>query len=71
MQSDEHTLEFLLDSRKRTVVADHWHRTLTDPGRPYKFQNAEKLINDFFNEVERVLIERGVPLNVVADADEE
>lgn len=37
----------------------------------YPFTNAEKLIDDFFNEVERVLTECGVPLDVVADDDEE
>jgi len=43
----------------------------TDPGRSYPFTSAEKLINDFFSEVERVLTERGVPLDVIADDDEE
>jgi hypothetical protein len=58
-------------SRERTVVADHWHRTHADPGRPYRFKNAEKLIEDFFNEIERVLTERGVPFDVIADDYEE
>src|ERR671911_3221908 len=39
-------------------ASDHWHRTEHDPGRPYAFKNAETLIEDFFNEVERVLDER-------------
>lgn len=44
---------------------DHWHRTENDPGRPYEFKDAETLIEDFFNEVERVLGERGVGTSVV------
>jgi hypothetical protein len=45
---------------------DHWHRTETDPGRPYRFKDAESLIDDFFDEVERVLGERGIGTAVVA-----
>jgi hypothetical protein len=52
--------------RKRPAVADHWHRTEDDPGRPYQFVSAEKLVDDFFDEVERVLIERGIPFVVTA-----
>lgn len=58
-------------AKRRAAVADHWHRTHADPGRPYPFTSAEKLIDDFFNEVERVLTERGVPLDVIADDNEE
>ena len=36
-----------------------------DAGRPYAFVNAEQLIDDFFDEVERVLSERGVPFDNV------
>jgi hypothetical protein len=45
--------------------ADHWHRTEHDPGRPYAFKDAETLIDDFFDEVERVLSKRGVGTTVV------
>jgi hypothetical protein len=51
--------------KKRSRAMDHWHRTQTDEGRPYAFKDAEKLISDFFAEVERVLTERGVPFEVV------
>jgi Family of unknown function (DUF6516) len=44
---------------------DHWHRTETDRGRPYQFKDAETLIDDFFNEVERVLSARGIGMAVV------
>jgi Family of unknown function (DUF6516) len=46
-------------------ASDHWHRTENDPGRPYAFKDAETLIEDFFDEVERVLGEGGVGTTVV------
>ena len=52
--------------RRRETASDHWHRTENDPGRPYRFKDAETLIDDFFNEVERVLAEYGVGMAVVA-----
>jgi hypothetical protein len=51
--------------KKRPKAMDHWHRTETDEGRPYAFKDAETLLDDFFNEVERVLTERGIPFEVV------
>ena len=36
---------------------DHWHRDETDEGRPYRFKDAEKLIADFFDEIEHILKE--------------
>jgi len=42
----------------RPAASDHWHRDATDRGRPYWFVSAEKLITDFFDEVERILKER-------------
>jgi hypothetical protein len=53
--------------KRRSKAADHWHRTEKDPGRPYEFKGAETLIGDFFDEVERILRERGVGLQVVGD----
>ena len=50
----------------RPIAADHWHRSGDDEGRPYRFKDAETLIEDFFNEVERILSERGVLVRVVA-----
>jgi hypothetical protein len=50
---------------KRPKAMDHWHRTETDAGRPYAFKDAETLLDDFFDEVERVLAEHGVPFEVV------
>jgi hypothetical protein len=46
--------------KRRGETTDHWHRTEHDPGRPYRFKDAETVIDDFFNEVERVLRDRGV-----------
>lgn len=51
--------------KKKPVATDHWHRTEDDVGRPYKFESAEKLVDDFFDEVERVLKARGISLEVV------
>jgi hypothetical protein len=56
--------------KRRPEAADHWHRRDGDEGRPYEFKDAATLIEDFMNAVERVLTERGVPANVVADSDE-
>ena len=50
---------------RRAEASDHWHRSETDPGRPYGFTDAAKLIDDFFDEVERVLSERGIGMEVV------
>ena len=51
---------------KRSPQAnDHWHRTENDPGRPYRFKDVEALIDDCFDEVERVLGERGIGTTVV------
>lgn len=55
---------------KRQPAADHWHRTETDPGRPYRFRDAATLIDDFFSEVERVLAEHGIPVRVIHTDDE-
>src|SRR5712692_9357785 len=50
--------------KRRDKSTDHWHRTEKDPGRPYEFKDAETLIDDFFDEVERVLRDRGIGLRV-------
>lgn len=64
-QPPDHALEFLLGFERETA-SDHWHRTENDPGRPYRFKDTETLIDDFFNEVERVLAGRGVGMTVIA-----
>lgn len=43
---------------ERQTAFDHWHRDETDEGRPYPFVTAEKLIADFFEEIERILKEQ-------------
>jgi hypothetical protein len=53
----------------RQAASDHWHRTEKDPGRPYRFQGAEILLDDFFDEVERVLLERGIGTTVLREED--
>jgi uncharacterized protein DUF6516 len=52
--------------KERSAAMDHWHRTENDSGRPYQFVSAEKLIEDFFDEIERVLTERAIPIVVIA-----
>lgn len=49
------------------VQADHWHRTIDDPGRPYTFISAEQLLVDFFDEVERTLHDLNVQFVVIAE----
>jgi hypothetical protein len=36
------------------VGADHWHRTINDEGRTYTFVSVERLLEDFFTEVEKI-----------------
>jgi hypothetical protein len=55
--------------KARAKAHDHWHRTEHDPGRPYEFRDAVTLIGDFFDEVERVLTEKGVPFQAVASKE--
>lgn len=52
-------------------ASDHWHRTADDGGRPYQFVSAWKLLDDFFDEVERVLSEQGIAYDVVSDSEDE
>jgi hypothetical protein len=62
-----HPVPALGGRKQATGAADHWHRTAEDVGRPYLFRDAETLLNDFFDAVERILTELEVPLQVVAD----
>ncbi len=39
------------------LTYDHRHRHARDKGVPYEFQDAQQLLVDFFNEVDRVLKE--------------
>jgi hypothetical protein len=55
--------------KTRSQASDHWHRSEGDMGRPYKFKDAETLLDDFFDEVERVLRERGIGTKVVQVED--
>lgn len=52
--------------RARSADHDHWHRTSGDPGRPYSFTTADKLLEDFFSEVRRELATRNISENVLA-----
>lgn len=46
--------------KAKPAANDHWHRTGSDQGRPYRFRSAFELVSDFLSEVERVLRGRGV-----------
>jgi len=39
------------------AASDHWHRHAADPGRRYLFESPEKLLADFWKQVDRVLKE--------------
>ena len=49
--------------------ADHWHRTSNDEGRPYAFVSVEKLLEDFFTEVERICETQGISTEVIDDKE--
>jgi len=49
--------------------ADHWHRTVNDEGRPYAFESVEKLLDDFFAEVEKICKVQGISTEVVEDKE--
>jgi len=53
---------------RRQASADHWHRSGDDPGRPYAFRDAAGLVEDFLDEVGRVLESRGIPVDIVHSA---
>lgn len=40
----------------RILPFDHKHRTISDQGVPYEFKDAQQLLNDFFKDVDRVLL---------------
>ncbi len=46
---------------KASTAYDHWHRTKTDPGRPYVFTTAIALLEDFWREVKRAMTKRNIP----------
>jgi hypothetical protein len=46
---------------RKSRTYDHWHRSEHDQGRPYAFTTGLKLLEDFWQEVKRVLNERGIP----------
>ena len=41
----------------RRLPFDHKHRHVSDKGKPYGFESAYQLLEDFFNDVDRVLKE--------------
>ena len=55
--------------RAKAAAHDHWHRTETDKGRPYEFRSTLQLVQDFLDEVERILGERGVSAVMIGAKD--
>lgn len=51
--------------KRHPGTSDHWHRTASDPGRPYAFKDVETLLDDFFEAVERTLREHGIEPRVM------
>jgi len=41
----------------RRLPYDHGHRTSSDKGVPYEFESPQRLLEDFFAEVDRVIKE--------------
>jgi hypothetical protein len=76
--AEDHGLEFLLtfNGRIHHLEKGYWlkfeiGRVQATPDRPYAFKDAATLIDDFFDEVERVLTERGVSLRVIGEEESE
>ena len=54
----------------RIRTFDHWHSSGRDKGRPSRFVDAETLLDDFFDAVERELSRRGVSTIVIGVEEE-
>jgi Family of unknown function (DUF6516) len=54
---------------KPKAAADHWHRTQRDVGRPYTFVSPAQLLDDFFNEVEKLCATHRISTEVVSDQE--
>lgn len=44
--------------------ADHYHRTKSDKGQPYRFVSLAQLFEDFYERAEKALGELNVPINI-------
>jgi hypothetical protein len=53
--------------RQDRLATDHWHSVLRDEGQRYIYKDAATLIDDFFNEVEKVLRDRGVKFDAIRE----
>ena len=45
----------------RILAFDHKHRHASDKGVPYEFKDAQQLLEDFFADVDRTLLEVSKP----------
>lgn len=39
----------------KLVAYDHLHKSKVDKGTPYEFESAEKLLQDFFENINKIL----------------
>ncbi|MDQ5921017.1 MAG: hypothetical protein QG673_1073 [Pseudomonadota bacterium] len=39
----------------RLITYDHLHKNKVDKGTPYEFESAEKLLQDFFDHINKIL----------------
>lgn len=39
----------------RLITYDHLHKNTVDKGTPYQFNSAEKLLEDFFRHIDKIL----------------
>jgi hypothetical protein len=53
--------------RKPSVEHDHWHRTVSDAGPPYRFTSVDQLLVDFEAEVIRVLAAHVISDTVIGE----
>ncbi|HEY5208524.1 MAG TPA: DUF6516 family protein [Stellaceae bacterium] len=53
--------------RAQQAATDHWHSAQRDTGQPYAYKDSATLIEDFLDEVERVLKSLGVKFEVIRE----
>ena len=49
---------------KHSEYPDHYHRTKSDKGQPYRFVSLTQLFEDFYERVEKALLELNIPTDI-------
>jgi hypothetical protein len=53
-----HPIKYKAKSQEKPkIVCDHWHKKGSSKPVPYEFKNAEKLMNDFWANVNEIISE--------------